>query len=738
MSSEMTESRIPRPMESERQSGGIGDFDGSEEDGLSKLQMLRNQFRSKIVEEKERKLNLLNKKQSGSVNKQNRKVTINGVVEEFSPDSNKQDRHLYGENNVYKESNVKSPQLGQRMQTDLAKFGGGNPSQKELEVRRRQAILDSLHKNREKKKVENIPYKAKGSVKMSYKGHLPPIPGSVKKSNSKTEHDLMTSRESTKRNSNLGEEEVDSENNLNSTVSNNPFASKPAIIKRKALPGVNKQSLQVPGGVTSEDSEITSDYNTSDKENTQQQLQMSHRNNENQIQPIAESENNALDRQPLRESHSSNNDSAGNRTLGSTTRSNEVAHTENAPNEVLSSRTVNKNDLTSQRQQLASGNSQRPRSVTAKDVLEISSQKRYSQDSSVPSNYDPQDPLLDSGSSSHIKVAHNVVISDTITDLESGLQIESQEKQRLDALQRLNKKTNDERTRSAKRLAETKPNKKPVDSSSEQNPEATTLPLNDEDESTARLSDSEISGQAMTLRERNDAAMSSVRRSESHRNSLIAKKGGIKSALVPNDSKTPSTSLKIGATPNQPNAAGGNDDLKDTINEMRKRERDLIETIKKQQEELELVRKQRFRQERIFKSSHHKKSDKFRSESESSRVLSTEEASQSELMNQNQNNYQPELSPKKKPTKVRLPPKRSVDIKEDPYYAQIAEKSTPLAIDMQKCPHCSRSFAPERYNKHVEICQNVQAKKRSEYDSTKHRLQGTGAEIFQNEESSQI
>ena len=37
-------------------------------EGLSKLQLLRNQFRSKIVEEKERKLNLLNKKQAATLN----------------------------------------------------------------------------------------------------------------------------------------------------------------------------------------------------------------------------------------------------------------------------------------------------------------------------------------------------------------------------------------------------------------------------------------------------------------------------------------------------------------------------------------------------------------------------------------------------------------------------------------------------------------------------------------------
>ena len=51
------------------QESGFESGSGQDE-GLSKLQLLRNQFRSKIVEEKEKKLVLLNKK----AQKPNRKV----------------------------------------------------------------------------------------------------------------------------------------------------------------------------------------------------------------------------------------------------------------------------------------------------------------------------------------------------------------------------------------------------------------------------------------------------------------------------------------------------------------------------------------------------------------------------------------------------------------------------------------------------------------------------------------
>ena len=693
------------------------------------------------------------------------KVTINGVVQEFSPDT-KQERHMYDTrqdkegSNVYKES-VKSPGLGQRMQTDLAKFGVNGPTQKELEVRRRQAILDSLHKKEtEKKKIQNSPaFKtSKGTIKMGYKGHLPPIPGSVKNSNSKGDFESVTGNtfREQKRTSNLeNEENYESENNTSMT-SNNPFMSKPAIIKRKALPGVKKQPVHAAGGggVTSEDSEITSDYNTSDKENSQQ-MQLSHRREASQIQTIAETENNqSAERQPLRESHSSNNDSAGTRTLAST-RSNEQLVTTNGPGldsfapEAVSLKVsaLSKADNVTPRQQVASSQSQRPRSVTARDVIEITSAKRRTVQNLNESVNNAEEFSIDNG----IKLSHNVVISDTITDLESGLQVESQEKQRLEALQRLNKKTNDERARSAKRLAETLANQR-----QEQDYDASVVQENDEanlalgaeiEDNVMGMSDTEISGQAMTLRDRNDGLSSSVRRLDSHRSNFNTKRtlnSGIKSAVGETKSLNPSIRLDntVGANSSQSNAGTG--DVKGAIHEMRQREKNLIQAIKKQQEELELVRKQRYRQERIFKSSHHRRAEKFRSESESSRVLSTEEASQSDVIHTNgavgmantPTNYQRESSPKKKSNKVRLPPKRPLDIKEDPYYAQIAEKSNPKAIEMVKCEHCGRSFAPERLTKHVEICQNLQAKKRTEYDASKHRLQGTGAESYQNEDTS--
>ena len=68
---------------SARQSVALQKSPDVDEAGLSKLQLLRNQFRTKMVQEKERKLNLLNKKQAAAnqsrahgeaFGKQNRKV----------------------------------------------------------------------------------------------------------------------------------------------------------------------------------------------------------------------------------------------------------------------------------------------------------------------------------------------------------------------------------------------------------------------------------------------------------------------------------------------------------------------------------------------------------------------------------------------------------------------------------------------------------------------------------------
>ena len=71
------EHAVARPLETTEDQRDPGDDLGVDAngEGLSKLQLLRNQFRSKIVEEKERKLSLLNKKQQAtSMGKQNRKV----------------------------------------------------------------------------------------------------------------------------------------------------------------------------------------------------------------------------------------------------------------------------------------------------------------------------------------------------------------------------------------------------------------------------------------------------------------------------------------------------------------------------------------------------------------------------------------------------------------------------------------------------------------------------------------
>ena len=223
-----------------------------------------------------------------------------------------------------------------------------------------------------------------------------------------------------------------------------------------------------------------------------------------------------------------------------------------------------------------------------------------------------------------------------------------------------------------------------------------------------------------------------VRRSESQKSQMSWKKGLASAGPIKPDSsrRKEMTSPKKAPSGYLASAAAGVSSpvVKDAISEMRQREKDLIEAIKKQQEELELVRKQRYRQERIYKSSVHKRAEKIRSESESSRVLSTEETSQSEVATSNlatnaaahdeasrsNSRYHfastEQAAKRNKQIRVRLPPKKNVDIKEDPFFAKIAEKSTPQAIEMENCQHCGRSFAPDRLLKHAEICQSLQGR----------------------------
>ena len=666
-------------------------------------------------------------------------VTINGFVEEFSPvQSNREARPApieYRHDNAYKDS-AKSPGLGQRMQTDLAKVGAQQPSQKEIEVRRRQAILDSLHKKeieRKKQESSHFPGKPKNISKGAYKGHLPPITGSVKVSNGDHDGSRLI-----KENSN---------NHSDIEVSDaNPFQKKPAMLKRKALPEVKKAPPE--SRIASEESGWTSE-NTSDKENAQ----FSNGVKVNpQVQPILESaDKDKPERLPLRESHSSNNDSAGNRTLVSASELHEqgnqvsVGADESKPGD-------NRN---------TSSHSQRPRSVTARDILEKATPAEYSVNHLSKGNTSKNSEKQHQPPHSS---RQNVVISDTITDLESGIPVENFEKQRLEALQRLNKKTSEERARSAKKIAHdrTLADSKSTDSQNNETPTSNggtnelNLPSNLHEDLT--ISDSEVAGQSMTLGDRVEST-NALRRVESMRQAPW-KKGLASAGPIKQDGARRREMVSPKKAPPGHSSSGvptQSPVVKDAISEMKQREKDLIEAIKKQQEELEQVRKQRYRQERIYKSSVHKKSEKIRSESDSSRILSTEEASQSEAATSNltsngQDNgklndgfgsnpryhFGPnstELSGKRKQIRVRLPPKKNVNIKEDPYFAKIAEKSTPQAIEMEDCQHCGRSFAPDRLLKHTEICQTLQGKKRSEYNAPKHRLQGTGAEMYQNHEA---
>lgn len=51
------------------------------------------------------------------------------------------------------------------------------------------------------------------------------------------------------------------------------------------------------------------------------------------------------------------------------------------------------------------------------------------------------------------------------------------------------------------------------------------------------------------------------------------------------------------------------------------------------------------------------------------------------------------------------------------------------ASDLCKCPTCGRSFNAMSYTKHVGVCQKVFASKRKTFNSTAHRLAGTGAAV---------
>lgn len=47
-----------------------------------------------------------------------------------------------------------------------------------------------------------------------------------------------------------------------------------------------------------------------------------------------------------------------------------------------------------------------------------------------------------------------------------------------------------------------------------------------------------------------------------------------------------------------------------------------------------------------------------------------------------------------------------------------------------ECPHCQRSFASDRIDRHVEVCAKQQAKKREVFDMSERRLEGTLAEDY--------
>eukprot|EP00834_Sanchytrium_tribonematis_P007284 NODE_638_length_5124_cov_1.416119.p4 type:complete len:267 gc:universal NODE_638_length_5124_cov_1.416119:3251-2451(-) len=59
------------------------------------------------------------------------------------------------------------------------------------------------------------------------------------------------------------------------------------------------------------------------------------------------------------------------------------------------------------------------------------------------------------------------------------------------------------------------------------------------------------------------------------------------------------------------------------------------------------------------------------------------------------------------------------------------------SIEREECPICSRKFAKDAIERHINSCQKINSKKpRKVYDSQKHRLQGTDAAQFKPKHSS--
>uniref|UniRef100_A0A182NG61 C2HC/C3H-type domain-containing protein n=1 Tax=Anopheles dirus TaxID=7168 RepID=A0A182NG61_9DIPT len=60
----------------------------------------------------------------------------------------------------------------------------------------------------------------------------------------------------------------------------------------------------------------------------------------------------------------------------------------------------------------------------------------------------------------------------------------------------------------------------------------------------------------------------------------------------------------------------------------------------------------------------------------------------------------------------------------------LAKTNEPVPDGLTRCDICSRNFATDRIDKHRQICQKTNTKKRKIFDITKHRVQGTDAENY--------
>uniref|UniRef100_A0A182Q599 C2HC/C3H-type domain-containing protein n=1 Tax=Anopheles farauti TaxID=69004 RepID=A0A182Q599_9DIPT len=62
--------------------------------------------------------------------------------------------------------------------------------------------------------------------------------------------------------------------------------------------------------------------------------------------------------------------------------------------------------------------------------------------------------------------------------------------------------------------------------------------------------------------------------------------------------------------------------------------------------------------------------------------------------------------------------------------SMLAKTNEPVPDGLTRCDICSRNFATDRIDKHRQICQKTNTKKRKIFDITKHRVQGTDAESY--------